>query len=129
MVPEGENGESPMPGERKCAFRGGVTFCGTNVNVGMEGVMGGKPCSGETGPLTLANGWMDGDGSAMGPGWADTWFDGGDLTDAVAGASIFSGIGVFCEDSFESIGGKSGFIVFEVATGSGSGAATGGVRG
>ena len=52
MVPGGEKGESPMPGERKCAFKGGVAFWGTNVKVGIEGVIGGKPCNGEEGPET-----------------------------------------------------------------------------
>ena len=49
MVPRGEKGESPT-GERKCAFKGGVAFSGTNVKVGIERMIGGKPCNGEEGP-------------------------------------------------------------------------------
>ena len=51
-MPGGEKDESPTPGERKCAFKGGVAFCGTNVKEGIEGVIGGKPCNGEVGPGT-----------------------------------------------------------------------------
>src|SRR5882724_5906805 len=100
MVPGGEKGVRPTPGERKCAFRGGVAFCGTKVKDGMEGVMGGRPSNGDNGPGTWGKawiggegrasgpskgekgpgpggkGWMGGGGRAIGPGWAGLW-DGG----------------------------------------------------
>lgn len=59
-----------MPGDKKCGLRGGVAFCGTKVNVGMDGVIGGKPWNGDTGIPLGAGGkeGSEGEGKVIGPG-------------------------------------------------------------